>query len=68
MSEFLNENLTVNSITYETVDQAELDRVREKHAWIVEPIIRASDNLGRMPFFEWLGQIKCPRDFKPAAL
>lgn len=56
-----------NNIVYETIDHVELDRLRREHAWIVQPIERASTLLLDMPFFGWLRSIKTPQEFGPAA-
>jgi len=52
---------------YEEIDAEKLSYLRERHAWIVKPIYRASDTVLTMPFFEWLKGIQSPRDFKQAA-
>lgn len=64
---------TVNFIpqtqsAYEKVDVTKLAMLRQKHAWIVEPIYRASDIVLEMPFFKWVKQVRSPQDFKPAAV
>ena len=39
---------------YDTIDEAKLEALRLKHAWIVEPIYRASDAVAAMPVFDWI--------------
>jgi len=53
---------------YEKIDVAALARLRERHAWIVKPLYRASDALLEMPFFEWVKGLRSPQEFKPAAV
>jgi len=52
---------------YEVVDEQKLASLRKSHAWIVEPIYRASDSVLDLPFFSWVRSIEHPIDFKPAA-
>lgn len=52
---------------YEAVDQAKLDGLRRKHAWLVEPLYVASDLVAEMPFFDWVKQLREPQQFKPVA-
>lgn len=54
--------------TYEKVDPKMLLALREQHAWIVEPIYRASETVLQMPFFAWVSKLKSPMEFKPAAV
>jgi hypothetical protein len=56
------------AMSYEAVDERKLQRLRVRHAWIVEPIQRASDTVQELPFFSWLRSIQSPLDFKPAAV
>ncbi len=53
---------------YDYIDAAKLASLQQKHAWIVEPIYRASDLVSQTPFFSWLEDIKDPKEFKPAAV
>jgi hypothetical protein len=53
---------------YEEIDAEKLCFLREKHAWIVKPIYRASDAVLAMPFFTWVKAIRSPKEFKPAAV
>lgn len=53
---------------YEKVSAAQIAALRAQHAWIVDPIYRASDAVLEMPFFQWLSKIKTPQEFKPAAV
>ncbi|MGH2412351.1 MAG: iron-containing redox enzyme family protein [Microcystaceae cyanobacterium] len=53
---------------YEIIDPAEIERLRIKHAWITEPIYQASEIVNKLPFFEWVDQLKSPLEFKPAAI
>jgi len=62
---------TVKSLeneVYEEVSQDELDRLRERHAWLVEPIYKASDLVRKMPFFNWVERLQSPLEFKSAAI
>lgn len=56
-----------NSV-YEIVSAEKLEQMRTRHAWIVEPIFRASNAVLDMPFFEWVDRLQSPRDFAPAAM
>lgn len=53
---------------YEKVDLTQLAFLRQRHAWIVEPIYRASDIVLEMPFFQWVRKVQSPLEFKPAAV
>jgi hypothetical protein len=53
---------------YDVVDEEKLAALRESHAWLVEPIYRASDSVLRLPFFSWVRSLERPLDFKPAAV
>jgi len=53
---------------YEEIDAAKLALLCEQHAWIVQPIYRASDAVLEMPFFEWVKSLRSPQAFKPAAV
>ena len=59
---------TSNIAVYEKIDQDELDQIRRQHAWITEPIYRASDYVCNMPFFGWLDKLRSVAEFKPAAV
>jgi pyrroloquinoline quinone (PQQ) biosynthesis protein C len=52
---------------YESVDQVKLDALRRQHAWLVEPLYRASDLVARMPFFRWVQELRSPQEFKCVA-
>lgn len=39
----------INAPVYEAIDPDELERVRLKHAWIIESLYRASDTVKNMP-------------------
>lgn len=52
---------------YEAIDQVKLDALRRKHAWLVEPLYIASDQVARMPFFRWVKELRTPREFRPVA-
>ncbi|WLQ14967.1 iron-containing redox enzyme family protein [Hahella aquimaris] len=52
---------------YEVVDQGKMDALRKRHAWLVEPIYRASDHITRLPFFTWVRNLNDARQFKPVA-
>ncbi|MHB8414335.1 MAG: iron-containing redox enzyme family protein [Acidiferrobacteraceae bacterium] len=60
--------IEVSESTYETVDTHEIERLRHEHAWITEPLYRASDQVREMPFFDWLDSLKSPQEFQPAAV
>jgi hypothetical protein len=53
---------------YEIVDEEKLERLRKQHAWLVEPIYRASATVLDLPFFSWVRSLEKPADFKPAAV
>lgn len=53
---------------YEHIDLIELEKLRVKHAWLTEPLFRASEAIKQLPFFDWLANIKSAVDFKPAAI
>jgi hypothetical protein len=53
---------------YVGLDQVKIEQLRLKHAWITEPIYRASDIVRHMPFFDWVAQLNSPLEFKPAAV
>lgn len=53
---------------YAKIDTEKLSRLRERHAWIVGPIYRASDSVLEMPFFDWIRKIRSPHEFKQAAV
>ena len=50
--------LDATADVYETIDQAELERIRIKHSWITEPIFQASGIIKQMPFFDWVKSAK----------
>jgi hypothetical protein len=52
---------------YERIDQHEIEALRREHAWIVNPIYRASDSVLDMPFFHWLRSLTSPHAFGDAA-
>jgi hypothetical protein len=56
------------SSVYDSVDEVKLAALRRKHAWLVEPIYRASATVLELPFFSWLRSLERPIDFKPAAI
>lgn len=53
---------------YDLVDEHQLDVLRKRHAWLVEPIYRASASVLDLPFFTWVRSLERPIDFKPAAV
>lgn len=53
---------------YQAVDMAKLDELRQRHAWLVEPLYRATDATLELPFFQWLRGLQSAKDFAPAAL
>jgi hypothetical protein len=52
---------------YEAIDQAKLDTLRRKHAWLVDPLYAASDRVAAMPFFDWVRALRTPQEFKCVA-
>lgn len=50
---------------YEVVTEEELERVRKKHSWVADPIIRASEKVLEEPYFKWLQNVKDVRELKP---
>jgi pyrroloquinoline quinone (PQQ) biosynthesis protein C len=62
-----NQSAYNEHVTYETVDQAKLDSLRRKHAWLVEPLYVASDLVAEMPFFHWVRELRAPQEFKRVA-
>ncbi|MDR9894786.1 iron-containing redox enzyme family protein [Aetokthonos hydrillicola Thurmond2011] len=56
------------SPTYVGVDPVKIEELRIKHAWITDPIYRASAIVKQMPFFDWVSQLQSPLQFKPAAV
>jgi heme oxygenase-like protein len=53
---------------YETIDTVKIEALRRKHAWLTDPLYRASDTILELPFYEWVRKLGSPIDFKPAAL
>jgi len=56
-----------SNANYHKVKQESLDQLRQEHAWIAEPLIRASDAVKEMPFFTWLRTIQTPGAFGESA-
>ncbi|OZG73933.1 hypothetical protein BTA51_09130 [Hahella sp. CCB-MM4] len=56
-----------NQSPYETVDQAKISALRHQHAWLVDPLYKASEAVTTMPFFNWVRNIEDVREFKPVA-
>ncbi len=54
---------SVDNNVYETVDEAKLIQLQETHAWIADPIVRASEAVVEMPFYQWVKEQKNPRAF-----
>ena len=52
---------------YEEIDLEELARLSKEHAWLVNPICKASDYVVSMPFFTWLNSLNSPVEFGDAA-
>lgn len=63
----LNQAAASTEMKYEVVDQVKLDALRRKHAWLVEPLYKASDFVREMPFFQWVGRLRSPQEFKCVA-
>lgn len=53
---------------YESINHAKLEQIQSRHAWLTEPLYRASDCVKEMRFFDWVSQLDNPIDFKPAAV
>jgi hypothetical protein len=53
---------------YQVLDQEILNEISSKYDWISGPIQRASNYVRQMPFFEFVDNMKSPRDFKDAGL
>jgi len=52
---------------YQYISQEQLDAVRQKHAWLVQPIEKASDHVIEMPFFSFVRGMKDVLDFSNCA-
>jgi len=59
--------LNTDGVPYEEIDFAQINALRKQHAWIAEPLIRACDEVAKMPFFQWLEALKSPHEFLSAA-
>jgi len=55
------------SSQYQPVDHTKLRELERMHAWIVDPISKASTAVTKMPFYDYISRIQTPRDFKPIA-
>ncbi len=53
---------------YNVIDTEKIRALQIKHAWIVEPIYRASEHVKTTPFFDWINNLTDPVQFKDAAL
>lgn len=62
-----DQTVHVEPLKYEAVDQVKLDELRRRHAWLVEPLYTASDLVARMPFFQWVSQLRAPGELKRVA-
>jgi hypothetical protein len=49
-----------------TYDQ--IDKLRQQHAWLVDPLQEAVSHLDDCPFFQWVRRIRQPKEFRPAGL
>lgn len=49
---------------YHVVSEEELERVRKQHAWVADPIIKASEEVLKEPFFKWLKDVKSIDELK----
>jgi len=58
---------TATADIYDALDEGRVNELRLQHAWIVEPIYRASSTVLELPFFDWLRSIRTPKEFAPAA-
>lgn len=52
---------------YEKVDPVRLSEIRKRHAWVTEPLYRASESILMMPFYKWIDNLHSPVEFGPAA-
>ena len=50
---------------YHVVTEEELERVRQQHSWVADPIIKASEEILKEPFFQWLKNVKSVQELKP---
>lgn len=55
------------SFNYQKVDHTKLRELEICHAWIVEPIFRASASVRKMPFYDYIGRLRSPLEFKSIA-
>ncbi|MHB1950518.1 MAG: iron-containing redox enzyme family protein [Acidiferrobacteraceae bacterium] len=53
---------------YRTMDPRQIESLRQRHAWITEPLYRASEEVRTMPFFDWIDSLDDPMQFRPAAV
>ncbi|WP_374352451.1 iron-containing redox enzyme family protein [Chitinimonas sp.] len=53
---------------YRHISEQVLLELASRHAWIVEPIARASQYVRNMPFFEFIEGMQSPMQFKPVAV
>ena len=64
----MSTSISTTESAYAALDPATLKRVQERHAWVAEPLFRASTYVRTMPFFEWIEELRAPEDFRPAAV
>ncbi len=57
----------IPSAQHKGVSEKQIQQLRQQHAWIAEPLIRASDYVSTMPFFKWIEQLDDPKAFAEAA-
>jgi hypothetical protein len=58
----------VSDAHYDAVDLVKIEALRQRHAWLVEPLYRATDATLQLPFFQWLRDLRSAKDFAPAAV
>jgi len=52
---------------YEAIQLPQLSKLEQRHAWIIEPIYRASAAVRSTPFFDYIDKMESPMDFKSIA-
>lgn len=61
------QNIQENNFKYRHINHAVLNDVASKYQWINNPIVRASEYVKSMPFFQWIESIKSPLEFQSVA-
>lgn len=60
-------NPATQTTLYDVINHDELDRLEKRHAWIVEPIYRASSAVREMPFYNYIANMRSVHEFKAVA-